>query len=155
MTEYRYKLTRKLSPLVNDGTTILWCMLNPSTATEEEDDPTIRRCMQFSNREGVERMVVVNLFAARATHPRDLWKREGIIGPDNDLTIVQEAKEADKIICAWGALSNDFFRNRAQFVLGMLHGASGKETYCLGKTVEGFPRHPLYLNRMMPLIKFP
>jgi hypothetical protein len=75
---YRYWLTRQwgggalLLPII---------MLNPSTADVEQDDPPIRRCMSFAQREGFADISVFNLFADRATSPDDMKATADPIGP--------------------------------------------------------------------------
>ncbi len=106
---YRYLLMRRVSFLAE--TTCLFIMLNPSTADETQDDPTIRRCMGFARRWGFGVLVVANIFAWRATDPQELHDLGfphastttiTAVGPENDLFICTAAVEADKIICAWG-----------------------------------------------------
>lgn len=152
--QYRYKLTRELAPLLGGNKNVLWCMLNPSTATEHLDDPTIRRCMSFSGRVGAARMTVVNLFAARATHPEDLYKMASPVGEENDRMIQNQAKEADLIVAAWGSLENPLAQTRAHAVLRTLKDVSEQTIYCLGKTAKGHPRHPLYVKKDAPLVEF-
>lgn len=73
---YRYRLTRELNGALfaGSGRAITFIMLNPSTADANADDPTIRRCKGFARGWGYGRLIIVNLFAFRATDPRDMWK---------------------------------------------------------------------------------
>src|SRR5580765_5070589 len=98
--KYRYLLSREYE----DGMfgTVLFVMLNPSTADATKDDATIRRCVGFTKRWGYSTLEVVNLFAFRATHPRDLWKADDPVGPDNDVTISDAVRRAQLIVAAWG-----------------------------------------------------
>jgi hypothetical protein len=147
--QYRYTLARKLpgaeAPLV-------FCMLNPSTADENSDDPTIRRCMGFAQREGRSGILVVNLFALRATDPRVLLHHSDPVGPMNDRFLRLAASRHGEIICAWGAVPQGH-NHRAQRAAAILreHGAT---LLCLGKTKHGAPRHPLYLKSDTPIIPF-
>lgn len=61
-------------------------MLNPSTADETKDDPTIRRCIDFARRLGYGGLYAVNLYAWRARGPWELGKapHESRIGPENN-----------------------------------------------------------------------
>lgn len=143
---YRYRLTREWGP--ECARTVLWVMLNPSTATATEPDATIRRCVGFSKREGFDRLVVVNLFALRTRHPHILLNDPDPIGPLNDYWIVDEARQADRIIVAWGAKRVQ--GSRAPTVTRMLKMAQ-VPLQCLGTTKDGHPRHPLYLPADTPL----
>lgn len=137
---YRYRLTRQW----NSGAfRLTWVMLNPSTADAEVDDPTIRRCMGFARAWGYGGIVVVNLFALRATDPRELREHDAPVGPENDEHIRKVASDGAPVICAWGA--NVFAAERAASVLEILRHAQGAGVRCLGTTKGGAPRHPLYV----------
>ena len=146
------------SQLVNEtGRTIVWCMLNPSTATHDQLDPTLRRCVDFSAREATARgwpgcvMAVVNIYALRSTDPAGLWRAADPIGPGNDAAIAAACKAADLVICGWGAHGE---RNgRGVEVAAQLH-ADGVELHHLGLTKAGEPKHPLYLAGATPLTRW-
>lgn len=137
---YRYRLWRDWRP---HGPRVLWVMLNPSTADGTEDDPTIRRCIGFSKSWGYAGLVVVNLFALRATDPDDLAVHEDPIGPRNDEAIRAAAKESPLIMVAWGSFAG--LRRRDERVLEILRQEAGDDLCCLGLTTAGYPRHPLYV----------
>lgn len=150
MSEYRYTLTRTdhtLPWLQVHSPRLLWIMLNPSTADETQDDPTIRRVRAFTQRLGFTGFTVVNLYAMRATDPRDLWTATDPVGPDNDATINDEAftayTDGSPIIAAWGANAKP---ERIAEVLALPFVARG-DVRCLGVTASGAPRHPLYLPK--------
>ncbi len=149
--KYRYLLTRQLTIQAEPRRTILFVMLNPSTADAMQDDPTIRRCISFASQYGYTELRVVNLYAYRATDPADL-KRAGY--PVGDLNLAQlllEAGAADTICCAWGKLPREC-EKWANAVKQMLRGATRSPLMCLGKTKDGVhPRHPLYLAGNTPL----
>ena len=142
---HRYLLTRDLrSLLVPTPRRVLFCMLNPSTATAHEDDQSVRKVIVFTRRQSGTELAIVNLCAARATNPADLRKLDDPVGADNDLVIEQEARSADLIIAAWGVPPKGVPDGRADHVLELLtrHG----DVYRLAKpTRGGHPRHPLYL----------
>lgn len=146
---YRYRLWRMFAA---GDPTLLFVALNPSTAAERTDDPTIRRCRSFAIREGFGRFVVVNLFAFRATHPRDLRFAADPIGPQNDAHIHDEAMRAAKVVCAWGAIPKRHHarRDAVLAILGPLHPT----LYCLGTTKAGEPRHPLMLRGDEPMVEY-
>ncbi len=145
---YRYTLRRELAPLL-PGPAVTFVMLNPSTATDEVDDPTIRRCMDFAKRWDCTSLRVVNLFAARATDPRELRHMTDPIGPENDSAIVTEAAAAGVVVLAWGV--HGTYRGRDQAVWRLLRPF---RTGHLGLTKGGHPRHPLYVPARQPLAMF-
>jgi hypothetical protein len=112
--------------------------LNPSTADESRDDPTIRRCIGFARRWGFARLEVLNLFAFRATKPTALLSADDPVGPENDLAIAGVLRSADLVVCAWGAFPSSA---RAADVLRLIAAPQ-----CLGTTKNGSPRHPLYVR---------
>jgi len=135
--KYRYALWRRWS----SKPYVLFVGLNPSTADEKEDDPTIRRCKTFARDWGYGAVVMVNLFAIRATDPKDMMAYPHPVGGDNNVWLQDLAKNADEIVCAWGA--NGSHQERGQYVAELLEGYDLK---CLGVTKAGHPRHPLYIK---------
>lgn len=136
----------------------LFVMLNPSTADGEKDDPTIRRCVGFAKAWKYERLEVVNLFAYRATKPRDVLARQNtrgeIIGLDNSTIMDSAARDAGLIVCAWGANATalDPTKDHVETVRGWLRD---KPMMALGFTQDGQPRHPLYTPLNAQLIAMP
>jgi hypothetical protein len=124
-------------------------MLNPSTATDATDDPTIRRCIRFSAAWGYGRLVVVNLFALRSTNPAELANHPDPVGDDNDQAILAAARQAGTVACAWGAHPSAPLRART--VVSLL---SGVGLHCLGTTRHGQPRHPLYVKGSTALASY-
>ena len=139
---YRYELTRVWG--VDDRRLII-IGLNPSTADGKVDDPTIRRCASFAQREGCTGLVMLNLFAYRATRPTDLIERAvDPIGPRNREVLAKHADAlAGPAVAAWG--SNPILRHWKDWV----RWVQGRFPllYCFGQTVTKHPRHPLYLRR--------
>jgi hypothetical protein len=123
---------------------MLLVMLNPSTADEQEDDPTIRRCVSFARREAYAAREVVNLYAYRATDPSDLDSVSDPVGPENDRAILLAAGSAGVIVAAWGA-----HRLAALRAPHVLHLLDDRDVRALGLTKSGQPRHPL-----APLVRF-
>jgi len=153
--KYRYTLERRWGL---PSPTIMFICLNPSTADEKLDDPTIRRCVGFSDREGFQNMILCNIFAFRATDPKDMKAAEYPIGADNDMWIKKIAKDAKKIVLAWGT-HGDYLKREDQ-VVAMLRtyvltlNLLGKPLYCLGTTINRHPKHPLYLAKNTSLIEY-
>jgi len=140
---YRFSLTREWD--MGQGT-VLFIMLNPSTADAEQDDPTIRRCIGFAITWGMRRLEVRNLFAYRATDPRELLlaRRRGvdIIGRDNVAGLLFAASNAIRVICAWGA--HPIAEHRGPTTINMLIDA-GVKPEALDLTRAMAPKHPLYV----------
>jgi len=146
---YRYRLWREVDP--DEGRSAIFIMLNPSTADALVDDPTIRRCVGFTRAWGCGMLIVVNLYAFRATNPKDLRSeadRGGdIIGPSNDV-ILRDAVACgnrDLVVCAWGCIES-WMKPRADMIRRLASGR-GVQLHVLGFTKAGHPRHPLYLPR--------
>lgn len=150
-SRYRWWLRRRWAK----GTEIGWIMLNPSTADANQDDPTIRRCVAFSKAWGHGGMVVVNLFATRATDPQALRLRtdfyqdehEALIGYKNDAVIESELKNCAVIVAAWG--NHGALYNRGAEVRELL---GDYRLQCLGLTKTLEPRHPLYARADTALV---
>lgn len=142
---YRYRLTRTWD---RSQPQVTWVMLNPSTATADADDPTIRRVVGFSRRWGFGSAVVVNLFALRATRPEDLVASHCPVGPDNDRAILEALSPTSEVVAAWGnhgRIPNPLSgRPRWKEVLDLISGPS-RAVRCLARTKQSQPRHPLYL----------
>lgn len=146
---YRYDLTRTWD---GEGGSLLWCMLNPSTADAEQDDNTIRRVIAFSQREGMGEAVVVNLFALRSRRPEHLFRVDDPSGPANMATILHHLKRCSGLVCAWGAHAIPIVRDRdPRRGVVRLANAHGIGATCLGTTKDGSPRHPLYVRGDAPL----
>lgn len=141
---YRYTLDRWWG----NGPRVLFVMLNPSTADATVDDPTIRRCMGFARSWGYDGITVWNLYAFRATNPRELDSAEDPIGighanEDHLWAIVHDGR-TDLIVAAWGAKpGHGRYANRE---LAMQFAFHDYEVHCLGTTKDGHPRHPLYVR---------
>lgn len=147
---YRYWLTRRCGNLFADKGLALFVMLNPSTADAQNNDPTIRRCINFADIWGFKNMAVANLYAYRATKPKDLWKAEDPIGPRNDYWLKSLTRHCSQIICAWGVNA------QSQRIVDFkaLMASSESRMWCLGTTKNGSPRHPLYVKANTPLIEW-
>jgi hypothetical protein len=145
---YRYVLEREWDPA---GASVLWVMLNPSTADADVDDPTSRRCLRFTKRWaasepefGIGRMTVANLFARRSTSPTALLDLtlEDMGGPDNASHLREQIERASFVVAGWGG----FYRKLAgRPLVEEIAGATGVPLFCLGTTASGDPRHPLYV----------
>lgn len=147
--QYRYRLWRRWE---SGGLILAWVMLNPSTADAREDDPTVRSCVRIARTLGYGGLDIVNLFGMCATDPRHLKGHPDPIGRENDQHIQVVCDRAPAVVLAWGALP--FARERAAVVIGRLSAAFGNRLFCLGKTKNGSPKHPLYIASAQPLVPF-
>lgn len=141
--KYRYRLDRDWTGDASRGR-VAWIMLNPSTADEQQDDPTIRRCVGFSKAWGYGRLTILNLFALRSTDPSKLRDAADPIGPRNDATILSAIAGADIVVAAWGNTHLKLGAGcnaRHVRMLTLLDAVNH-----LGLTKDGQPRHPLYLR---------
>lgn len=135
---YRYSLGRTWD---FDRMPVLFVGLNPSTADDRVDDPTIRRCIRFARDWGYGGVLMGNLFAYRATDPKDMKAALDPVGERNDYWLGRLADMAGLVVAAWGAHGDH--RGRAQAVVDA--GVLGSFTV-LGLTAGGHPRHPLYMK---------
>jgi hypothetical protein len=151
---YRYDLTRDWSEgrtfhEARLPRTVCWVMLNPSTGDAEIDDPTITRCIGFSQREHFDRLVIVNLYAYRTAYPAQLYEQPEAVrfGEGNEDYVRRHIAGSELVIAAWG---NRVTYGRRHLIAKWAHDA-GVPLRCLGRTKSGAPRHPLYLLVDTPL----
>lgn len=125
--------------------------LNPSTADEAKDDPTVRRCVGFAKSWGYGAMCMTNLFAWRETDPFKMMQSDSPVGSDNDKWLAAVAAEAAVIIAAWGTKGRfrGRFGERQAEVLRFL-----PTVYCLRTTRDGYPEHPLYLPKTLKPVPY-
>lgn len=136
---YRYSLTREWDAA---GQRVCFVMLNPSTATEVQNDPTVERCERRARHLGFGSFRVTNIFAWRATDPRDMKAATDPVGPQNDQVLDEAAAWADQIIAAWGTHGAHLARGTE--VADLLQ-KTDVPLFHLGLSKQGHPRHPLYL----------
>ena len=132
--QYRYRLWRTWDaskPIVG------FIMLNPSTADAEQDDPTIRRCIGFAKSWGYGGLEVGNVYAYRATDPRELLKVADPYGPVNLEHLFNIRDRCELLVAAWGARCDPGDGRE------MIRSLRGMRAF--GFTANGSPKHPLYL----------
>ena len=132
---YRYGLWRIWD---DDKPMAMFIGLNPSTADETNDDPTMRRCISLSQSWGYGGLCMANLFACRSTDPEQLKTVDDPVGPENDFWIRKLSHEAPIVVAAWGNLGS--FESRGEAVLRRVPQIS-----CLAVNKSGQPRHPLHI----------
>ena len=142
---YRYRLWRIWDcgkPLV------LFIGLNPSTADEAEDDPTIRRCIGFAKKWGYGGLYMGNLFALRATDPENMMANPAPIGSENHKALTGMYLETRCSVACWG-VNGSYLNREHRFEMEF------SDLKCLGVTKGGHPKHPLYLSKTTKLIDWP
>ncbi len=143
---YRYVLWREWDI---EKKSCVFIALNPSTADEKEDDPTLRRCVNFAKDWGYGKCVIVNLFAYRATKPDELKNQNKPVGYKNNYHIKMQASQADRVVVAWG--NHGSLLNRDKQVLKLLKDIQVK---CFSVTSKGQPVHPLYQPKDIVLVDY-
>lgn len=133
--QYRYALWRTWD---DTKPIVMFIGLNPSTADEHSDDPTLTRCINFAKSWGYGGVCMANLFAYRATDPREMKAAKAPIGKDNDLWLQQLASSAKLVVGAWGN-DGDFLQRSTQVKALMAN------LHYLKLNKSGEPAHPLYL----------
>lgn len=141
---YRYKLWRIWD---DSKLKVMFIMLNPSVADEKKDDATIRRCMAFAKLWGYGGILVGNLYAYRATDPKELKTAKEPVGILNAFSLTQMVANCSLLVCAWG----DFEKHIKGTHTIPIH----QNTKALGLNKSGTPKHPLYVAANTELINFP
>jgi hypothetical protein len=144
--EYRYVLRRVWDV---SKPKIAFVGLNPSVASEQIDDNTVRKCINIAKQQGFGKLVMLNAYGYRSTDPLGLKTYPNPEGTLNDRYILQECETSAKIVVAWGSNASD---SRHSSLLNLLERFS---LWCFAKNKDGKPKHPLYvpLNSQLILYK--
>ena len=138
---YRYSLWRtwndKFAPLH-------FLLLNPSTADEEKNDPTVERCERRARSGGYGGLIVTNIFGWRSTDPKGLWEPEDPVGKLNDKAIRAAVVMSARTVCGWGSAGPRLLVRRR--VLEIKRLLNEFPLWCLEKNADGSPKHPLYVK---------
>lgn len=139
---WRYALWR----IWKDGPLLASIGLNPSTADESVNDPTIRREIEFAKRLRFGGLVKFNLYGFRATKPIDMVHASDPVGPENDAIMASYAPRIGRWMATWGSLPVRWrprvqWKSRIETVLANVN----QEFWCFGYNADGEPKHPLYL----------
>lgn len=124
--------------------------LNPSTADETKNDPTVRRCVNFAKAWGFGAMCMTNIFAWRSTDPAALYRQHDPIGPENDRWLKDVAAEATLVVCCWS--NHGSLGGRSAQVKRLLESI---DLHCFKMSQQGQPWHPLYLPGNIQPMKMP
>lgn len=136
---FRYELGRVWD---TGAAALAFVMLNPSTADETRNDPTVERCERRARATGFGGVIVVNLFAFRATDPGDMRRAADPIGPSNDRVLETRLPAKSIVVCAWG--THGAYLQRGAQVEALLR-RKGHLLHHLGLSRAGHPKHPLYI----------
>ncbi len=145
---HRYVLWRLLEEH-DPKRAIAFIGLNPSTADEVKNDPTVTRCIGYARRWGYGRFFMLNIFSLRSTDPKGLYNCPCPAEPRNDRAIMEVARRVERVMLCWGNHGRQM--ERGQKVLDMLQGFS---CYHLTKTKAGQPGHPLYLKASLDALRW-
>lgn len=155
---YRLILTRKWVNLFNASTRlpnnfVLWICMNPSVADARVDDPTMNRVIDFSMGWGFDGLAMMNVCDFRATYPQDLLAPGVIPCSKGNLALIRDtAKQAQKVVCAWGNLHRDLIHHAVNVESALR--TDGRSLWCLGLNQGGTPKHPARLAGDTPLVPF-
>jgi hypothetical protein len=144
---HRYTLWRVFNQQTWKGDYVQFICLNPSTATDEVDDPTVRRCINYAKSWGYGALCMTNAFSYRATDPEVMKAQEHPTDLANDYWLQMVAKHAGIVVAAWG--KDGKFMERDQFIVECI-----SPLHCLGKNKDGTPKHPLYLRKDLKPIRY-
>ena len=143
----RVLLTRDLRAPGESIRPLLWVGLNPSTADASTDDPTTRRIISFTKKFGYNFVVLINLSTICSPCPKRLREH-------NRLNVIEPAplcealaRVIDSVVFCWGNVPPKLTESKCSIE------RLGINAYCLGKTRQGNPRHPLYLSRSTELTR--
>ncbi len=140
---YRYRLGIVWNA---DKPALTFILMNPSTASETENDPTVARCCERARRQGYGGVIILNAFAFRATDPRVMLAANDPVGPLNDRVLFDNismvAAAGWPVILGWG--QNGAHRGRDKDIWALLYEA-GVQPMCLKVAANGQPVHPLYI----------
>lgn len=142
--EYRYVLWRIWD---TSKPSVMFIGLNPSTADESIDDPTIRRCINYARSWGYGAIYMTNLFALRSSKPSELYNSKNPIGDENDKFLLNFQNKCDLVVACWG--NHGSFMNRSSDIKELFN-----QIKCFGTNQTGQPKHPLYLKKDVQLIPY-
>lgn len=150
-TFYRYRLERRF----RDGPTMMFIMVNPSTADAEADDQTIKKCVGFAQRAAFGRVIVGNKFAFRSTDVGLLRSARDPVGPENDEHLRAMLDEADQVVAGWGQLTKlpEVLRDRWKEIV-RLADVAGCTLHAIGTNADRHPKHPQMTGYNVPITEW-
>lgn len=144
---HRYMLWRTWD--TNRKRKAIFVGLNPSTADEHVDDPTIRRCQSFARGwRGKWRcggLFVVNLYSFCSPSPAELFRSGANNSPTNQRWLKKLCTDPDALVIGmWG---NHGLRNDSGVKFSYWASSNNIPIHCLAVNTTGTPAHPLYLRK--------
>ena len=139
---WRYRLSQIWD---EDKPALYWLMLNPSTADELKNDPTVERCERRARMWNYGGSVGFNIFAYRATDPKNMRATTDPVGPENDKWLRELAAMSQRVTVIGGWGEHGKHRERGQAVLDIFKSAQGR-LHALKINASGNPAHPLYIG---------
>ena len=124
---------------------VMFIGLNPSTANEDKNDPTIRRIISLSRNLGFGGVYMLNLFTFVTPHPEELKKCENPLKLA-DYYLSEYGNKSNLIVAAWGTFPE--VQDRSKHIMAMF-----PNLHCLALNQNGSPRHPLYVPNNINLKK--
>jgi hypothetical protein len=150
---YRYLLWRRWGEAAErPARWATFIMLNPSTADGLVDDPTLRRCVGFARQLTYDGVMLVNLFAWRATSPADMalaaTQGSDVVGRDRDPWVRFATERSELIVAGWGAFGPARVASSKMLLrtMNLEEDTPTRAWRCLGTNADGSPKHPLYLS---------
>ena len=141
-TRYRYWLERewdRRKPVLSV------CMLNPSSADDKREDPTLLALIHFATLWGYGGLAIVNLYAWRSPTPALMKTKPERMGPNNALhrreAMLMGAIHSGSMLVAWGNDGN--WEGEAEQFAAWATEQIGVDLVCLGTTLSGAPKHPM------------
>jgi hypothetical protein len=148
--KHRYSLWRTID---RGELAVLFIGLNPSTADETKDDPTIRRCVGFARDWGFSKMYMGNLFSYVTAYPKELTKENCLKNDDeNRLALSKMARESLRVVFCWG--NNGVLHGQGKKIVHFINTWSPNDPVCFGINKNGQPKHPLYLPKNAEVIVY-
>jgi len=144
---YRYQLVRSWSRQTSRRSTVVFIGLNPSTADAMHDDPTIRKCIAYAQAWQFKKLLVVNLFAWRATNPNELLTASNPVGKLNNKHLDEAISHSALVVACWGEYGTILGRSDD------LRARYARRLMCLKTNQSGEPTHPLYLPATLTPVK--
>ncbi len=138
---YRYVLKHRWDELMPENA-CMWIGLNPSTADEQQLDPTLRRIRGFCIVNDFNCFYMLNIFAFRATDPKVMKQESDPTGPENDRWLREISDKCSIVVACWGTHGKHVGRGEEVIRLFSKHR---KKLHCLDRTKDGHPMHPLYM----------
>ena len=143
--QYRYALWRIWDETLPK---VMFIGLNPSTADEYKNDPTTVRCINYAQDWGYGSIFLNNLFGVISSQPAYIMRSKNPVGPENDFWIDKFAEISNLMIACWG--NSGTYLQRSKAIIKRYPGI----IFCLGTTISGQPKHPLYLKREVVTIPY-